>query len=246
MSKENSNDETQNRRSIGLLRHSSLVVRHLAFLASVLFVAEIPAADSSHPNILFLFPDQWRAQAFGFAGDPNVKTPQLDRFEKQSVHFIHAVAGVPVCCPTRASLFTGQRPLTTGVFLNDVPLSTNAVSLAKVLQGAGYDTAYIGKWHLNGDGRSRFISPERRQGFQYWKAQECTHDYNHSSYYAGTPDKVVWPGYDAFAQTQDAAQYIRAHASSAKPFFLFLAWGPPHDPYDTAPPSSALSTLRKT
>jgi arylsulfatase A-like enzyme len=187
------------------------------------------------PNVLFILADQWRAQAFGFAGDPNVKTPHLDRLAGQSIRFINAIAGMPVCCPTRASLLTGQRPLTTGVFMNDVPLNPQATTLAKMLRGAGYNTAYIGKWHLNGDGRSQFIPQERRQGFDYWKALECTHDYNHSCYYADGPEKLSWNGYDAIAQTEDAGGYLRAHAGSPKPFFLFLAWGPPHDPYSTAP-----------
>src|SRR6185503_18317888 len=116
--------------------------RHFAFLLLLLFTAPPPApAANPRPNILFVIADQWRAQAFGYAGDPNVRTPHFDRFERQSVHFTQAVAGTPVCSPTRASLLTGQRPLTHGVFLNDVPLSTNAVTLAKVLQRAGYDTA---------------------------------------------------------------------------------------------------------
>src|SRR5207248_5706194 len=80
------------------------------------------AAEPDKPNILFVIADQWRAQAFGFAGDPNVQTPNLDRFERQSVNFFQAVAGLPVCSPTRASLLTVQRPQTHGVFLNYVTL----------------------------------------------------------------------------------------------------------------------------
>jgi arylsulfatase A-like enzyme len=193
------------------------------------------SAPPSKPNILLIIADQWRAQAFGFAGDPNVKTPNLDQLANESVRFINAVAGVPVCCPTRASIFTGQRPLTTGVFLNDVPLDPNAVTIAKVLSKEGYDTGYIGKWHLSGDGRSKFIPRERREGFDYWKVLECTHDYNHSYYYADGPEKLLWQGYDAIAQTADAANYIRSHGGGKKSFFLVLAWGPPHDPYQSAP-----------
>jgi arylsulfatase A-like enzyme len=192
-------------------------------------------APGAKPNILLIIADQWRAQAFGFVGDANVKTPNLDQLANESVRFINAVAGMPVCCPTRASLLTGQRPLTTGVFLNDVPLDPNAVTLAKLLSQDGYDTGYIGKWHLNGDGRSKFIPRERRQGFDYWKVLECTHDYNHSYYYADGPEKLLWEGYDAIAQTADAAKYVRSHAAGKKPFFLVLAWGPPHDPYQSAP-----------
>ena len=180
--------------------------------------------------------DQWRVQAFGYTGDPNVRTPHIDKLQREGLVCVNAVSGVPVCCPARASLITGQRPLRHGVFMNDVPLDPHAETVAKVLGRAGYDTGYIGKWHLNGDGRSAFIPRERRQGFDYWKALECTHDYNHSFYYADGPEKLLWKGYDAIAQTQDARQYLRDHAHSDKPFFLFLAWGPPHSPYQTAPP----------
>jgi arylsulfatase A-like enzyme len=206
----------------------------------------VPATDTSRllaadrppeskPNVVLVIADQWRAQAFGYTGDPNARTPHLDRLAGESCNFVNAVAGLPVCCPTRASLLTGRRPLSTGVFLNDVQLDPASVTLAKVLRDAGYDTAFIGKWHLNGDGRSSFIARERRQGFDYWKALECTHDYNHSFYYADGPEKLLWQGYDAIEQTRDAANYLRGHAKSNKPFLLILAWGPPHDPYNTSP-----------
>jgi arylsulfatase A-like enzyme len=201
----------------------------------VLSLACSAGQPSDRPNVLFVLADQWRAEAFGYAGNSEVKTPHLDQLRRESICFANAVAGLPVCCPSRASLLTGQRALTHGVFMNDVPLSTNAVTIAKVLQEAGYDTGYTGKWHLNGDGRSAFIPRERRQGFDYWKALECTHDYTNSSYYADGPTKLKWAGYDAIAQTRDAQQYLQAHANSSRPFFLFLAWGPPHDPYQTAP-----------
>lgn len=205
-------------------------------LLAFIFSATAFAAPA-RPHILFIIADQWRAQAFGFAGDPNVKTPNLDAFERQSVNFIQAVAGTPVCSPTRASLLTGRYPHTHGVFINDVPLDANAVTLPKVLKTAGYETGCIGKWHIDGHGsRSAFIPRERRQGFDYWKVLECTHAYNNSFYYADGPEKLKWDGYDAFAQTRDAENYLRERGKSAKPFFLWLSWGPPHNPYETAPP----------
>jgi arylsulfatase A-like enzyme len=213
-------------------------MRKQRWLAAILvFLAAgppLPAAEK--PNILFLLADQWRAAALGYASDPNVKTPNLDRLARESVNCTHAVAGCPVCCPTRASLMTGQRPLTHGVFLNDVPLPDSARTIAKVLRHAAYDTGFIGKWHLDGRGRSNFTPPERRQGFRYWRALECTHDYNSSFYYADSPQRLKWDGYDAFAQTRDAGQYIRDRAKAGTPFVLFLAWGAPHNPYHIAPP----------
>jgi arylsulfatase A-like enzyme len=191
------------------------------------------------PNVLFVIADQWRASAFGFAGNHDVKTPFLDHFAAESIRFSNAVSTIPVCSPTRASLLTGQRGLTHGVFMNDVPLSPDAVTFPKLMAKAGYDTGFIGKWHVDGHGRSEFIPEERRQGFQYWKALECTHDYNRSDYYADGPEKLRWKGYDTVAQTDDACQYLRDHAKTEKPFLLCLSWGPPHEPYETAPANFA-------
>jgi arylsulfatase A-like enzyme len=213
-------------------RHFALLLAALATLASTHFAAE-PAAKK--PNVLIIIADQWRAQAFGYAGDPNVKTPHIDRFERESVNFTQAVSGTPVCTPMRASMLTGQRPLTHGLFINDVPLRSEAVTIAEVLRDAGYATGCIGKWHVDGNGRSNFIPRERRQGFEYWKVLECTHAYNNSAYYADGPEKLKWEGYDAIAQTRDAQRYIETQAKSDKPFLLWLAWGPPHNPYETAP-----------
>ena len=208
------------------------------FVVFLAFIAcSARAAEPAHrPNVLYLVADQWRAAATGYAGDPNVKTPHLDNLAAQSVNFTRAVSGCPVCSPHRASLMTGQFPLTNGVFMNDVHLRDDATCLAEVFLAAGYDTGLIGKWHLDGRGRSNYIPPESRQGFDYWKVLECTHDYNHSFYYAGNdPTKLTWPGYDAIAQTQDAIQYIKGHTHGDKPFLLFVSWGPPHNPYQTAP-----------
>lgn len=195
---------------------------------------EPPAPRDQKPNVLFIFADQWRAQATGYAGHPDVKTPHLDRMAAESVNFRTAVSGCPVCCPFRASLITGQYPLTHGVFLNDALLNSKAVSIAQAYNRAGYHTGYIGKWHLDGTHRSAFIPRQRRQGFQFWMALGCTHNYNNSPYYGDEDVKLKWDGYDAFAQTRAAQRYIRDHAAG-KPFALFLSWGPPHAPYHTAP-----------
>jgi arylsulfatase A-like enzyme len=194
----------------------------------------LPTHASKKPNLVYIFADQWRARATGYAGNPDVRTPNLDKLAEESVSFSHAVSCCPVCSPYRASLMTGRYPLTHGVFLNDVRLNNDAVSIAQAYNQAGYETAYIGKWHLDGRDRSAFIPNERRQGFKFWRAMGCTHDYNNSYYYGDQDVKLKWEGYDAIAQTREAQQYIREHAGG-KPFALFLSWGPPHDPYHTAP-----------
>lgn len=189
----------------------------------------------TQPNLVFVFADQLRRQATGFGGEINIQTPHLDRLADQSIDFVNAISGTPVCCPARASLLTGQYPHHHGVIINDVPLDPDAQTMGKLFAAAGYDTAYIGKWHVNANGRGSPIPTERQHGFQYWKVLECTHDYNQSHYYEGaSPELKTWKGYDALAQTNDAVDYIKAH-NPEKPFLLTLSWGPPHDPYDTAP-----------
>ncbi len=195
-----------------------------------------PAEAAVRPNVVVVFGDQWRAQATGYAGNSVVKTPNLDKLAGESVNFSRAISGCPVCSPYRASLLTGQRPLTHGVFVNDVCLDPNAKSFGRTFAGAGYDTAYIGKWHIDGHGRSNPIPRERRQGFDYWKVLECTHNYNKSAYYDGDDTtKRFWKGYDAIAQTRDAQEYIRGRGDGDKPFLLVLSYGSPHNPYHTAP-----------
>jgi len=190
----------------------------------------------SRPNIVFIFADQMRAQATGYAGNPDVKTPNLDSLARQGVTFTTAVSNCPVCTPYRASLLTGRYPLSTGLFMNDIRLPETETSIAEVLAGARYDTAYIGKWHLDGPERSAFTPPgPRRQGFDSWAVGNCTHRYFESLYYQGKdPEPRCWRGYDAHAQTDLAVEYIRTHGRT-RPYCLFLSWGPPHNPYEQVP-----------
>lgn len=210
---------------------------NIATLAlTTLFVScSFPDSKKERPNVLIILADQWRYDAFGYRGNPDVKTPNIDKLASEGIVMGNAISGIPVSTPARACLLTGQRPLSNGLFMNDVQLDTLKVTLAEAFSPV-YETAYIGKWHLDGHGRSSFIPKNgRRQGFEYWKVLECTHNYNNSLYYADTPDTLKWNGYDCFAQTEDACNYIRSKAKSDSPFLLLLSWGPPHEPYQTAP-----------
>jgi arylsulfatase A-like enzyme len=195
----------------------------------------VSAGAQTRPNVIFVLADELRAHDLGYMGNKNVKTPVIDRLADHSVVFTNMISGCPVSCPYRGSLLTGQYPLRTGVFVNDVQLDPDAVSIAKVYRAAGYQTAYIGKWHLDGHGRSTMIPSDRRQGFEYWKVLECTHDYFNSFYWDNNNQKRKWDGYDAYAQTADAVNYIKERKNGGKPFLLFLSWGPPHTPFDQAP-----------
>ncbi|HAH49557.1 MAG TPA: sulfatase, partial [Planctomycetaceae bacterium] len=201
----------------------------LLLLCFVMTPARVQA-EKQQPNILFILTDQWRAQSIGYAGNEQVKTPNIDELARSSVNFKNAVSGCPVCCPFRGSLMTGQRPLTHGVFLNDVQLPAKSVTIAEVMDQAGYETGFIGKWHLDGRGRTAFTPRERRQGFEFWRALECTHNYNNSFYYADSPERKTWEGYDAFAQTRVARQFIRTQSKAGQPFLLVMSYGSPHNP----------------
>jgi arylsulfatase A-like enzyme len=210
------------------------------FATSECFTQTAGGQRARRPSVLFIQCDEWRAQSTGYNGDTNCLTPVLDRFEAECVNFQTAISGCPVCCPERASLLTGQYPLTHGVFVNDVELVPRGPTLGESFRSAGYSTGFIGKWHVYGspDGqygrRLAFIPPEKRFGFDYWKACECTHEYNHSLYYEDSdPTPKYWPGYDAIAQTDDACRFIERQ--TADPFLLVLSLGPPHFPLTTAP-----------
>ncbi|MCE7065909.1 sulfatase [Dyadobacter sp. CY326] len=203
--------------------------------------ASVHLPKKAKPNIVIIMADQWNAQSLGYAGNKDVKTPNLDKLAARSVVFSTAVSVMPVCSPARASLLTGQYPLTHGVFYNDRPLKNEALTLAEIYKSQGYATGFIGKWHVNGHSsheaqfaaRNRTVPKDRRQGFDYWKAREVTHDYNQSFYFDENDVRHEWPGYDVFPQTDSAIGFIDQNKS--KPFLLFLSWGPPHDPYATAP-----------
>lgn len=188
------------------------------------------------PNVVFVFPDQMRRCAASFGGETNISTPVMDRLARESLDFLHAISGMPVCCPARASLMTGRYAHHHGVLINDIHLDDSIPSLGRTFAAAGYRTGYIGKWHLNANGRKEPVPPASQHGFQLWKALECTHDYNASDYYEGaSTERKRWPGYDAFAQTDEAIRFVEAQAGQPDPFLLMLSWGPPHDPYETAP-----------
>lgn len=135
--------------------------------------AKSAAAQSRpRPNILFILPDQLRAQSLGCMGNAEVKTPHIDRLAAEGMLFKQTFANTPVCCPARANLLTGKYAHRNGMVANDLRLRESETTLAELLKQAGYRTGFIGKWHLDGGPREPgYVPPgERRQGFDYWAA----------------------------------------------------------------------------
>jgi arylsulfatase A-like enzyme len=209
------------------------------------------ASDTARrpPNLVYLFADQLRAQSVGFGGDAKALTPNLDRLASQGVTFSNAVSTMPLCAPHRASLFTGKYPSSTGMVINELRMNPNHRSVGHVLTDAGYETGYIGKWHLwsnraghHEEAESSYIPPEMKKyrlGFDgYWAAYNFNHEYYKAFYFGDSPERVWVKGYEPDVQTGMAERFIRDKARGGKPFALFLSYGVPHDPWrpDNTPP----------
>ncbi len=187
------------------------------------------------PNVLLVLADQYPAYATGYAGDSHARTPNFDRLARQGARFTNAVSNCPVCTPYRAMLQTGRWPLATGMIANDVRLPEAEYTLGEAFGAAGYRTGYIGKWHLDGPDRAGFTPPgPRRQGYDFWAVNNCSHNYTNTFYYRDTPARVPVKGYEPIVQTGLAREFITARDRN-KPFFLQLSWGPPHPPYRLIP-----------
>lgn len=165
-----------------------------------------------------------RARDMACAGNADVVTPNLDRLAASGLHFTNATSCIPVCTPARACLLTGRFPLTTGMFLNDLRMSTRERTIAHVLAEEGYETAYVGKWHLDGvaAGRSRHRGHDVRGLLR------------------GTPCLLARGGYAADPARGCATDWETDTALSCidgftKPWALMLSWSTPHNPYHQLP-----------
>ncbi len=122
-------------------------------LAGGLLSGSLPEAAlcrSGRPNIVFILSDNQRYDFMGCAGHPFVKTPAMDRLAEEGVLFTNAFVTTSLCSPSRASFLTGQYAHTHGVRDNITPWKNENVTFLELLKGAGYDTAFIGKWHMPG------------------------------------------------------------------------------------------------
>ncbi len=135
------------------------------------------AACGAKPNLLIIQTDEhnfrtlgcYRAlmseeQAFVWGKGVKVDTPNLDRLAREGAICTSFYAASPVCTPSRASFVTGLYPVATGAPRNDMPMRDGMATFATVLQDAGYATAYVGKWHLDGEAKPGF-GPPRKFGF---------------------------------------------------------------------------------
>ncbi len=195
----------------------------------------------SQPNLIYIFADQLRYQSVGYNGDTQARTPNIDAFAKESTVMDNAVSGHPVCAPYRASLLTGKYTTSTGMVINEIRISQNHVTFPNVLRENGYETCYIGKWHLwanvwgdhfNPD--NSYIPEGQRLGFDdFFAGFNFHHDYYSplAYYHLNSKDKIYYDGYEPDCQTDMAIEHLTRLSESNKPFALFLSLGTPHDPW---------------
>ncbi len=193
------------------------------------------------PNILFILADQHRFCDLGCAGNGELCTPNLDALAREGAQFARAYSNCPVCVPARGTLLTGLHPLRHGAVANDVPIRADTPSVAQALKGAGYDTAYIGKWHLAGVPRDQFIERERRLGFDFWRVNNCNHDYMNYYYDDESDARHYVAGYEPVVQTELALEYLDERAQAERPWALYLSYATPHPPYLRMPQEMAES-----
>ncbi|MEG0179927.1 MAG: sulfatase [Oscillospiraceae bacterium] len=204
-------------------------------------------------NLIFVFADQWRRTAVGFAGEEPVFTPNIDAFARRGVVCTNAVSSYPLCSPHRASLLTGKRPLSTGVFTNckaglSMRLSDNEQTLGDVLKAAGYRTGYIGKWHLDEPELNHtqnsisgacdwdaYTPPGKaRHGFDTWYSYGACDDHLSPHYWQNSPSSVQVDDWSVRHETDKALKFI-AEQNAKTPFALVLSYNPPHNPYEQVP-----------
>lgn len=186
------------------------------------------------PNVVVFLTDQQRWDSCGAHGNPLDLTPNFDRFARRGTHFENAFTCQPVCGPARACIQTGTYATTNGVFKNRVALGRQPATLAGLFSGAGYDTAYIGKWHLAGAAggsreRQAAVPAEHRGGYDYWLAAdalEFTSEPYATKLFDGEGNERFLPGHRIDALTDAAIDYLADRHD--KPFFLFLSHLEPH------------------
>jgi len=197
------------------------------------------------PNILFILSDQHRFCDVGYAGNHFVETPNLDQMAREGAFFTTAVSNCPLCVPARGTILTGLHALQHKAAANDMPVDPGAPSIARILQAGGYQTGYIGKWHLAGVPRDRFVPESERLGFEFWNGYNCNHSYFAGFYDDNENNRQSIDGYEPIGITQLAMEYIDDRVKKNPPWALYLNFGTPHDPYDQLPAGDLERELAK-
>ncbi len=224
-------------------------------------------SSEKQPNLLVVIADQLGLNHCGYAnywnddhyaGAEHARTPNLDQFASEGINFKNCVSNMPVCSAFRATLMTGKYATTNGMVINELRMNPYQECLGHVLTRAGYNTSYIGKWHLYANVMGDHTNPANsfvprgmhRLGFNgFWAAYNFHHNYYNSYYHTESAEKTFFPEgvYEPDGQTDLAINWLRCSGQkSSRPFAMVLSWGTPHAPWTADNVPSEYYTMFKT
>jgi len=206
----------------------------------------VASAGKNRPNIVILLTDDMGYSDLGCYNSPNIKTPNLDKLASEGMRFTESYAGAPLCSPARAALLTGRIPARTAVYSfipvdtgHPMHLRTTEITIASLLQQAGYETAHFGKWHLNSSMDPVWGQPDPNDhGFGYYFGV-CGKQANldtgkrldHNNYWRnGFFVGQQFDGYPCEVTVNDAMDWLETSRDKSKPFFMHVSFNEPHNP----------------
>lgn len=207
-----------------------------AILTISLLISDIKAADelshsadvSERPNVVFVLTDDQRFNCMSIAGHPHLKTPNIDRLGNEGIYFKYAFCTTSLCSPSRASILSGLYAHSHGVSNNFTEFPNDLSSFPLRLQTAGYDTAYIGKWHMGEE------NDEKRPGFDYFVTHKGQGSYFDTEFNVDGERKVL-EGYYTKVITDLAEDWLRNRREVDSPFLLMMGHKAPHSFYYPEP-----------
>ena len=214
-----------------------------ALVAFLVFILSTGTFFAKRPSFIIVLADDLGYGDLGCYGRKQANTPHLDQFAKEGLRFTHCYAANANCSPARTGLMTGRTPTRVGVsnwipMLSPMHVSSKEITIAKLLQQNGYDTAHVGKWHLNGRFNLTGQPQPNDHGFNHWFSTQNNALPNHKNPYNfvrnGIPLGPI-KGYSAQIVTEEAIRWLQTHRDKKKPFFLFVCYHEPHEPIATNP-----------
>jgi N-acetylglucosamine-6-sulfatase len=170
-------------------------------------------------NIIYILADDHRYDAMGFMNKiQGLQTPGMDRMAAEGAHIKNAFVSTALCSPSRASILTGQYAHTHTVVDNDAPLPSNLVFFPQYLQKKGYQTAFMGKWHMGNTGDNP------QPGFDYWLSFDGQGVYSNPTFNInGKRLKQPEGSYTTDLLTDYSIKWLETQNKKHKPFFLYLS-----------------------
>lgn len=187
-----------------------------------------PQQIGKRPNVLFVLCDDLRWNALSCTGHPHVRTPNIDRLAQEGVLLQNTFCTTSLCSPCRASILSGLYAHAHGVTNNFTEYPVNMPSFPRQLQTAGYETAYIGKWHMGEENDSP------RPGFDWFVTHKGQGKYFDTEFNFHGRERRVVKSYYTTAVTDMAVNWIEQRASD-KPWMLMIGHKAPHSFYFPEP-----------